>query len=151
MYLSGRFAMPRRFESLKSIDCDFTVEILDSKIATGKNLSGELRAKFTTPRGQAVPPRTTIGSIAFVDPRGPVFNVKSATIQIEAGPKEGSWQTIGNFVAKGFEANGRAYLFRMVDHDETSNYIEFAVTEETSSLLKALSELAEWDAARPAA
>ena len=131
MIATGRIALPKRVESLKRYVANFSVESLDGKFPAWSGGGGYIVADFqANPAGS---PRSAFGPILIVDgATSPVLDVPNALIQVEEGPMDGVWHTIGNFVATGISTEQHAYSFRLGEQnpeDVTSLVVDFALTD----------------------
>lgn len=147
MITNGIISMPRRYEGFNLFVANFTIDMLNGKLAEHvvKGTQGYVVADFIKNRAAGVP-RGAFGSITLIDGKSNgILDIPNALIQIEEGAREGSWKILANFAASGFSTEGRAYAFRTADSGEvgdTSITIEFAVANEVG--LAGMGAVSKW-------
>lgn len=137
---TGTIAVPKRCTNFDRVVVNFSLEKLDGKLSN-----------FVAQGGQGYivvelnkPVRSGVGRIQIVDGNAQtILDVPNAAIQVEAGPMDGVWQTLGNFRATGLSTEGVFYGFRLGeqnDVDTTSLMVDFAIEDAPGNLL----EFARW-------
>lgn len=134
----------RLHENLRFIVIPLPLNTVNGKLAnfTVDGSDGYIIADFM--HRATTQPHTCVGPVRVTDGEAKVvLDIPNATIQIEAGAKEGPWQTIAAIFISGLDVEGRFWIIRSTGTaDQTSLPIEGAVSDEAG--LKGLVELAKW-------
>jgi hypothetical protein len=134
---TGRISLPRRVESLKrQYQGPISLELLDGKLSSFVAEGGQGAVFIDLENARPdMPPHSGLGSIVLYDGKSqPILDCSSLEGQVEQGAPVAGWSgpTVGNFAAKGLDSLGRMIVFRMVDVEDTSIIVEFAVADDSS-------------------
>lgn len=149
MISTGRASFPRKYETLRNLVANFTLDTLNGQLAVfiARGLQGQFSAWGLT---EFAPGQWKLDAAAALSigagADAALLALQAASVEAVAAPKEGGWNILGGLVITGRDdISGKSYAFRMTglgEQGDTSVPVEFGISDQPG--LRGTSEVLSW-------